>query len=147
MKNVRIALAVMNCPVGRNRENLERVDHWTAEAGRQGVQILCFPELCISGYTTRSMAADTAECVPGPAADRLQQLAGREKVVILAGLAEKDDAGRVYAGHLVVTPEGLAGSYRKLHIAPPERGVFTAGSDVPLFSAYGIRFGIQLCYD
>ena len=147
MENVRIALVVMNCPVGRNRENLERVDHWTQEAGRQGVQIVCFPELCISGYTTRKLAADTAELVPGPAVDKLQEVAVREKMVILAGLAEKDDAGRIFASHLVVTSDGLIGSYRKLHIAPPEREVYTAGSSVPLFSAAGVRFGIQLCYD
>jgi N-carbamoylputrescine amidase len=147
MKDVRIALVVMNCPVARNRENLERVGHWTREAARQGVQILCFPELCISGYTTRSAAAASAEGVPGPSTDILQQLARQEKMVILAGLAERDDAGNVYAGHLVVTPKGLAGSYRKVHIAPPERGVFTAGSSVPLFRGAGTRFGIQLCYD
>ncbi len=147
MKNVRIALVVMNCPVGRNQKNTERVEHWTRQAGKHGAQIVCFPELCISGYTTRAAAADTAESVPGPAADFLQQIARREKMVILAGLVEKDDAGRAYAAHLVVTPQGLAGSYRKLHIAPPENGVFSAGSRVPLFSAAGVRFGVQLCYD
>ncbi len=147
MKNIRIALVIMNCPVGRNRENLERVGHWTRQAGRQGARIVCFPELCISGYTTRALASDTAERVPGPSTDSLQQIARREKVVILAGLAEKDDAGSVYAGHLVVTQQGMAGSYRKVHIAPPERSVFTAGSSAPLFSAAGVRFGIQLCYD
>lgn len=147
MRNVRIALVVMNCPVGRTRENLERVGHWSRQAGRQGAQIVCFPELCVSGYTTRHVAAAAAESVPGPSADALQQIAHRENVVILAGLAEKDEAGRVYAGHLVVTSKGLAGAYRKLHIAPPERSVFTAGGSVPLFEAAGVRFGIQLCYD
>ena len=147
MKDVRIALVVMNCPVARNRENLERIAHWTREAGRQGVQILCFPELCISGYATRTAAADAAEGVPGPSTDFLQQLARREQMVILAGLAEKDEAGNVYADHLVVTPKGLAGAYRKVHIAPPERDLFAAGSSVPLFSGAGVRFGIQLCYD
>ena len=96
MKNVRIALVVMNCPVGRNPKNTERVEHWTRQAGKQGAQIVCFPELCISGYTTRAAAADTAEGVPGPATDFLQQIARRQEMVILAGLVEKDDAGRVY---------------------------------------------------
>jgi N-carbamoylputrescine amidase len=147
MKDVRIALVVMNSPVARNRENLERVGHWTQEAGRQGAQIVCLPELCISGYTTRNAAAAAAESVPGQSTDFLQQLARKEKMVILAGLAEKDDAGNVYADHLVVTPKGLAGSYRKVHIAPPERDVFSAGSSAPLFRGAGVRFGIQLCYD
>jgi N-carbamoylputrescine amidase len=46
-----------------------------------------------------------------------------------------------------VTPTGILGIYRKLHIAPPEKSVFDAGKNIPVFDAGGIRFGIQLCYD
>jgi N-carbamoylputrescine amidase len=53
----------------------------------------------------------------------------------------------MYASHLVLTPDGGLGVYRKVHIAPPERGIFTAGDEVPVFSAAGTRFGVQLCYD
>jgi N-carbamoylputrescine amidase len=68
-------------------------------------------------------------------------------MVILSGLAEADTQGRVFASHLVVTPEGLAGTYRKIHVAPPEINVFSAGNTIPPFEINGVKFGIQLCYD
>ena len=68
-------------------------------------------------------------------------------MVILAGLAEADRQEKVFATHLVVTPQGLAGIYRKLHIAPPEQSLFTAGDQVSLHSLPGLTCGIQLCYD
>ena len=62
-------------------------------------------------------------------------------------MAEQDTQGRVFASHLVVTPRGIAGIYRKIHIAPPEGNVFTAGNTVPVFEIKGVKLGIQLCYD
>jgi N-carbamoylputrescine amidase len=53
----------------------------------------------------------------------------------------------VYASHLVVTPRGVAGIYRKIHIAPPETDVFSAGDTIALFEIKGVKLGIQLCYD
>ena len=69
------------------------------------------------------------------------------QIVILAGMAEKDDNGRIFASHLVVGPEEISGIYRKIHIAPPEIGIFTAGDSIPVFETAGVILGIQLCYD
>jgi N-carbamoylputrescine amidase len=69
------------------------------------------------------------------------------QIVILAGLAEKDAKGRIFASHLVVGPEGVCGIYRKIHIAPPENDIFNAGNSIPVFKTAGVILGIQLCYD
>jgi N-carbamoylputrescine amidase len=74
-------------------------------------------------------------------------MAHKSQIVILAGMAEKDKSGRIYASHLVVTPQDISGIYRKVHIAPPELGIFAAGNAVPLFETAGVKLGIQLCYD
>ena len=47
----------------------------------------------------------------------------------------------------VFWPDGRRACYRKLHVAPPERGTLTPGDRVPVFEACGLRFGLQLCYD
>jgi N-carbamoylputrescine amidase len=62
-------------------------------------------------------------------------------------MAEKGENDRTFASHLVVTPENISGIYRKIHIAPPERNLFTPGNSVPLFEVNGVKLGIQLCYD
>lgn len=147
MRNFRIALVVANCPVAAIEENLESVARWSEEAARQGAEVICFPELNVTGYSTGKALAQTALPVPGPETEKIVDIARASSLVILAGLAEADPQGRVFATHLVATPRRLAGVYRKLHVAPPEQTLLTPGSHIPLHSLPGMTFGLQLCYD
>ena len=147
MVSVRIAAVVSNSPRGNTRANLDRMENWVADARAKGAAIVCFPELNITGYGTDAGMRADAEPLPGLISERLGAMAARHGLVILAGLAEQAGDGRTCASHLAVAPAGLLGQYRKLHIAPPEQPVFSAGDCVPIFEACGIRFGIQLCYD
>jgi len=147
MQDIRIAAVSFNSIVNRPDDNLARMDPWVRQAKKQGAQLICFPELTVTGYSTRPEIKDSAEPVPGPISRRLQQMARGHQVAILAGMAEKGENGCVYASHLVVTPQEIAGVYRKIHIAPPEQGVFSPGDAVPVFETAGIKLGIQLCYD
>lgn len=147
MDDIRIALVVQHCPLGQVEANLERAVEWVKAAGEQGADIVCFPELNITGYSTRNAGALNPQSIAGTVTQSLHRLAQQQRLVILAGLAEKGEDDCLYASHLVVTPEGLAGAYRKVHISPPERADFTAGNHIPLFTVRGVKFGIQLCYD
>jgi len=147
MKDIRIAAVSFNSVVNRPDDNLARMDPWIRLAKKQGAQLICFPELTVTGYSTRPEINSSAEPVPGPISRRLQEMACEHQMVILAGMAEKDEKSCVYASHLVVTPEKMAGVYRKIHIAPPEQGIFAPGDAVPLFETAGVKLGIQLCYD
>jgi predicted amidohydrolase len=147
MKDIRIAAVMMNCPLGRTRDNLDRLAAWVAAAKKRGVDLICFPEMNITGYSTRFDIKDSAQSVPGPISQTILDTAREFKMAILAGLAEKDAKGRVFACHLVANPQGRVGTYRKIHIAPPERRIFSPGAGIPLFEFKGVKFGIQLCYD
>jgi len=147
MKNIRIAVVISNSPVGKIRQNVDALARRVKEAKKKDAAIICFPEMNITGYSTRKKIVDSAQFIPGTVTKELAELAEKENIVILAGLAEKDEKGQIFAGHLVVTPQGLSGVYRKLHIAPPEQRIFSPGRNIPLFEAHGVRFGIQLCYD
>ncbi len=147
MRSLRIAAAVFNSLLGKTRENLERMEHWVAAARSEGAAIVCFPELNVTGYGVDERMKSAAEPVPGVVTEILCDMARRQAVVILAGVAERAADGRVFASHLAVSPSGVSGVYRKLHIAPPEDTVLAAGDRADLFEAAGVRFGIQLCYD
>jgi len=147
MKDIRIAAVTFNSAVNRTRHNLARMLPWIKKAKKEGADLICFPELNVSGYSTDAVIKDSAESIPGPVSECLVQWAHENQIVILAGMAEKDEKGRIFASHVVVTPEIISGIYRKIHIAPPERGIFSPGNAVSLFEVAGIRLGIQLCYD
>jgi predicted amidohydrolase len=147
MKDIRIAAVISRAPVGAIRENLDRMENWIGKARQSGAHIICFPELNLSGYDVSSDIREAAEKISGKTVFRLLAMARREQIAILAGMAEMDEDNRVYASHLAIGSDGMLGVYRKLHIAPPEKHLFSPGNDIPLFTAHGATFGIQLCYD
>lgn len=147
MNSLRIAAVLFNSPRGATRANLERMERWAAAARSEGAAMVCFPEMNITGYGVDAAMPAAAEPIPGAVTEALGAMARRHDLVILAGVAEKASGGRIFASHLTVTPEGVLSPYRKLHIAPPETGIFSAGDRIGLFEAGGVRFGLQLCYD
>jgi len=147
MKDIRIATVISHSPVNKTRHNLDQMIRLVEEAKKKGASIICFPEMNITGYSTREDIIDTAEPVSGPITKEIVKLAESEHIVILAGIAEKDSKGRIFASHLVIKPYKSPGVYRKLHLSPPERTIFTPGNKIPMFEAKGVKFGIQLCYD
>lgn len=145
--DIRIAAAVMQCTVGRIDENLRRMEAMVSEAAEKDVRIICFPEMAATGYSHRDLIGEHAEHIPGRISARLCDLAAAHRVTILAGMAETTENGDLFASHLVVQPDGSLAVYRKLHLAPPEQRLFTAGKTAPVFTAAGFTFGVQLCYD
>jgi len=147
MESLRIAAAVVNAPIGETDQNLAEVSHWTRTAADQGVRLICFPEMNLTGYVHTDGAAAWAESIPGPTTDALTKLSRKTGVTVLAGMAEKATDGRLFIVHLAASPEGGLDVYRKLHLAPPEKTIFTPGDQASLFKVESITCGIQLCYD
>ena len=147
MKDIRVSAVISHSGTYDVSRNLDSVEKWVKSAKKAGAVVVCFPELNVTGYGIDGEIAKAAEEIPGSITKKLVVMSSKYNIVILAGMAEKDKRGRIYASHLVVKPDGYTGVYRKLHIAPVEKELFFAGDEVPLFEAGGIKFGIQLCYD
>ncbi len=144
--SVAVGAVVMASSVGRTAENLAAMESYILRAERQSLDIVLFPELCLTGYTTKPEIREAALSRNDPAVERLAALANKTGVTVLAGMAERDN-DRIYASHLVARPSGAMGVYRKLHLSPPEQDVFSYGSETPVFVSESLRFGVQLCYD
>jgi N-carbamoylputrescine amidase len=147
MEDLRVAAAVMRSAVGKKAENLERMELLAREAAKRGAQVVCFPEMNISGYGLRQEMGAFAEPIPGPSTEAVESMARSYNLLILAGLAEKTAETQFFISHFAAGPEGLIGVYRKIHLGPPEEGIFQAGTECPIFSFGQARFGIELCFD
>jgi predicted amidohydrolase len=147
MKDLRIAVVVAHSRIGDTPGNLKRTAVWSKAAADKNAAIVCFPELNLTGYSSKPDIRQYAESVPGATSSFIQDIARKNHIIVLAGMAEIDDQGRIYATHLSVQPNGTVGAYRKLHLGPPEKDVFTPGDQIPLFEIEGFKFGVQLCYD
>lgn len=147
MRDIRIAIAVLHARVGDIRANLDKAADYIKRAAFKGAEVICFPEMSITGYSSHPDITLHAESIPGPSVFELAAISKAENILILAGLAEKGKNGRMHAAHVAISPDGSLGTYRKLHIAPTEKDMYTAGQEVPVFDYQGIKYGIQLCYD
>ena len=147
MQDIRIAAITCQAPVGEIEQNLATTLEWTKKAKSVGADLVCFPELNITGYCNRPLVSEMALPVPGPITEQLSQLADEEEIIILAGLAEHNPDGLPFASHCIFAPNAEVRVYRKIHTAPPEKATYSPGNSIPVFKANGVTFGIQLCYD
>ncbi len=147
MKDLRVAAVICQSQLGKVRHNIDRLIQWVYAAKKQGAQLICFPELNLTGYSTRFDHIPPSLFLNDPLITELQQLADCQNIIILTGLVEHGAEEQLYISHLVVAPGRALGVYRKLHLAPPEQKLFCPGQQIEVFRFDGMTFGIQLCYD
>ncbi|UCD56597.1 MAG: nitrilase [Candidatus Hydrogenedentota bacterium] len=147
MDDLRVAAVVMRSRFGETQSNLRRMEHFVREAARCDADVVCFPEMGITGYALKEEIRKFAEPVPGPSTREVQRMADENGIVIIAGLAERTDGDMVAITQTVVCPNGDMGLYRKLHLSLGEQALFQAGCEIPVFRIGGTTFGMELCYD
>ena len=154
-------VAAANVAIVHDKErNLARFEELIEEAHGQGASFLVLPEVGLQGYADLGFLQGTpesaevkryffreAETIPGPSTERLGELCARTGVTVQLGLAERAVAGNViYNSVAVIGPEGLLGSYRKLH-NQFEYPYFNPG-DAPATVDLGFASaGLMICYD
>jgi len=146
----RIAGVQFEPQLGQKEANLERIGQFAARAAEAGARLAIFPECAVCGYCFESLeeAAEYAEPIPGPATERLADLCRRRGLFVVAGMLERAEQ-RVFNACVLVGPNGLVGSYRKIHL--PHLGVdrFATPGDRPfqVWQIDGLRVGMHICYD
>lgn len=127
------------------------------EAGRQGVQVLCFQEVFTQPYFCPSQDGKwygAAEAIPdGPTTKLMQELAKKYSMVIVVPIYEEDMTGVYYNTAAVIDADGTyLGKYRKTHIPQVagfwEKFFFKPGnSGWPVFQTAYCKLGVYICYD
>lgn len=147
---VRVAVVQTDPRLGRNAENLAHIVGRLREAAAGGARLVVFPECAVSGYGFADLEAahGVAEPISGPTTNALAEVCAATGVYTVVGLLERDGAA-VYNVAALVGPEGLVGTYRKLHL--PYLGVdrFAAPGDrgFQVWETALGRIGIAICYD
>lgn len=147
MQDVRIAVVQMSCRVGESEANIARMEQFLNDAATGNVDLVCFPELSVQGYTAGDAAASTPEPISGPSTEALASIGRRLGITFMAGLLERDVSGIIYNTQMIFGPQGTVGSYRKMHVPTSEIGTWSCGSDIPAFEHPKVRYGIEICYD
>ncbi len=131
--------------------NLDRIEALAARAVTLGAEIVCFHECCISGYSwiqplDKARLWEAAEPVPdGPSVARLRSISARLQVVLMAGLLERTDEGRVYNTYVTVDSGEFVTRFRKLH--PFVNPHLSPGNAYQVVELRGCQVGFLICYD
>ena len=145
--NAKIAVAQMDCVPGNKVANLARAERFVAAAAAQGASFVILPEMIITGVFVVDRFGELAEPIPGPATDRLCQLAAHYGVYLVAGMIEKDGQA-LYNVSVLASPEGeLVGRYRKVHQFSSEKEWFSAGDQAAIYDTRFGRVALTICYD
>ena len=152
MNELRAASVQFQHLPGDKEVNLATVRSFVAQASAEQVDLLVFPEMCITGYWhVRSLSRDAidalAEPVPnGPTTEALLSLASENGMTIGAGLIERGEDGQLYNAYVVSMPDGRTVCHRKLHTFISEH--MDSGSEYTVFDLPdGTKAGILICYD
>jgi predicted amidohydrolase len=152
MESMKAAAVQLNHVPGDKDANFEKIEAFTARAAAEGVELLVFPEMCLTGYWhVRQLAHDQVEAlsepVPdGPSTRRLVEVARTHDLTLGAGLIERATDGTLYNTYVVALPDGGTVRHRKLHCFISAH--MASGNEYTVFDLpSGVRAGILICYD
>lgn len=150
-RHLRLALAQINASVGDLSGNSRKIIAAIESSVASGVQLLCFPELALTGYPPEDLLLkpnfirDTRDALAAIVACT-RDLAD---LTIVLGFVERaedvyDSAAIIHAGQLITT-------YQKQFL--PNYGIFDenryfqAGQTTALYDIAGCRVGVSVCED
>lgn len=152
MRDIRVASVQFEHAAGDRTANLAKIESFVTRAAERQVNLIVFPECCITGYwflrgLSRSQLEELAEPVfDGPSSQTLGALARRHEMTICAGLVEIDVDGTMYNTYVVAMPDGRFARHRKLHCFISMH--LSSGSKYTVFDApEDCRMAVLTCYD
>jgi predicted amidohydrolase len=147
---MKVAAVQMDVKILAKEHNFDQILRRLEQAASAGAKLVVFPECALSGYcfVSREEAAPVAEEVPGPSTERILEAARALDCTVVVGLLER--AGdQIFNAAAVVTPQGILGTYRKLHLPCLGIDLYAALGDnpFPVFATPHAKIGISICYD
>lgn len=149
---MKIAGVQMNVSLMDKEHNLSHIIEKMNETASKGANLTVFPECALTGYCFANLeeAIPYAESIPGPSTQKLQQVCRELNQSIVIGMLELTEQKQsVYNAAVLITPDGILGNYRKIHL--PFLGVdrFATPGDRE-FDVYNhpqVNIGLNICYD
>jgi NAD+ synthase (glutamine-hydrolysing) len=147
---VRIALGQINTTVGDLDGNVDTMSAWAARATEAGADLICFPELAITGYPPEDLVL--RQTFVDENLEALEELARRSAggCAVITGFVDRSDAG-IHNAAALLRGGVIEARYHKVKL--PNYGVFDEKRYfVPGLAGCAVRvassdLGISVCED
>ena len=127
--------------IGPNLAAIDRLlgDHPDAE-------LVVFPELSVTGPIDDEIEAAAASQEYPWILTELETMAKQHTCFLVAGVV-LPESDQLFNAALLVGPDGIVGTYRKVHLTESDRRWASAGNDLLTFNIPAGRVGILIGYD
>lgn len=153
-----INLAIVNFKAvpGDKEANLNRMIGFSKAAAKRGADMIIFPEMALMGYgmfvdeeVPQEEKIRVTETVDGPSTKALEKVAKEKGIYIIFGMSEKlnENDTDIYNSAVVLGPEGLIGSYQKIHPYGSENMWCRRGEKPFMFDTEWGPISLGICYD
>lgn len=140
---------------GDKQANKDSMLKYIADAHANGVKMIVFPEMALTGYVSSDdpdsaayrMAVSQAETTESPITRELARAASANGMWVIYGTSEKipGDADHAYNSAFAISPSGQVSAYQK--IAPVEGKWAVPGSTPVILQTEWGMMGLSICYD
>ncbi|MGI5823005.1 MAG: carbon-nitrogen hydrolase family protein [Dethiobacteria bacterium] len=140
-------LAVCQMALSENyKNNARRIISFLEEASRLEVELVCFPEMSLTGYNAALLSESDLNLI---LAETLQQIAGRCDELYVGAIIgygyRQDNLLLNRAG--IFLPGGKQFTYDKIYLTEIEEKYFNQGKESLVFPYRGSKIGVIICRD
>ena len=119
---VRVALGQLNTTVGDLDGNVARMVDWTTRAAEEGADLICFPELAITGYPPEDLVLRPRFVEDNLAAlDALAVATAGSSCAVMVGFVDRTEEG-LHNAAAMIRDGRVQERYHKIQL--PNYGVF-----------------------
>jgi predicted amidohydrolase len=145
---MRVALVQMHCPKGEIEANLRTHASRIEEAYTRGVDVVCFPEMSLTGYIDPDRWPEAVLSFDSTAVARFVAMTAGSEMLVLAGLVERNPRGRPFITQIAARAGRLVGVYRKITVIEEDEPWFSPGpGDVAVLPHPTGGIGLATCAD
>ncbi len=148
MDTIRVGLGQIDVTVGDLAGNLKKILHYIEEAKNLSVDILCFPELAVTGYPPEDLLLKPSFIEDN--LDALDRIRGAtEGLTVIVGFVDRKED--IYNAAAIISNKRLVDVYHKRYL--PNYGVFDenryfqSGFRAPVYRLGSVIFGVNVCED
>ncbi len=147
MAQLGLALIQMRCEKAAIGDNIKEMRRYLGQAKDAKADIVCFPEMSITGYIDPQQHPEAVIARDHPAIKEITGLSREYHTTIIAGFVEDNPSGKPFITQFIAEGSSIKGYYRKKTIKEDEAEWFSPGGDQPVFSHSGIKYGLSICAD
>jgi predicted amidohydrolase len=148
MEKLKFSLVQMKSEKGEIEKNLRVIEEHVRESSEQCCDIICFPEMSITGYINPQKIPESVLTLDSDPIKNILKMSRTYNIIVIAGFVELNPDGKPFITQIAVKDGELACVYHKITIAEDEADWFSPkGKDLGIFEYRGKRLGLTVCAD